>query len=589
MTYLAALRLVAVLIAIAGLADPAFTVMRPVKQPLAIVIVSDAANVGGAFAGAQQRLIGSLTDAFEISTRAYSLQQRSSACPLVGACVIVSAGTAPRRLTAGAIVLGAVQMNPSTTRGIRIDGVEGPRNVHLNAQSSVRVRLRRDDSATRAAVQLYDSGVLIGEETISGPPRPSTDGEETVTVTWVPMAPGPRRLEIGAVPLDTATAVESTDSTRHLVRETVDYGVDVKDTPQRVLAYQPEPSWLGTFVRRALEADSRFDVEALTQLAPGVMVSKGQRRSLDELVTQVSTVIVSSVHSLRDSDVDRLDRFVRVRGGSLVLLPDRSVTGPVTRLMPADSTESAELSPVAVGLLRASELLSFPSALVGTTVLEQAGGKAVIVSRATGRGRVIVSGAMDAWRYRDPNFARFWTTLVADASAAAGEPLEVKLADPLLMPGEETEITVELHTDEVLPNELSAEGTVECPSGTRGVRLWPGARRGSFRGTVAPQGTGACAVRVEVSGLAAGQARLLVASNVRRLPPGASLEAAIAAHHGIVVPIGDEARLIQRARDHATSEQHPQSSRPMRSPWWILPFTACIGFEWWLRRRRGLR
>ena len=28
--------------------------------------------------------------------------------------------------------------------------------------------------------------------------------------------------------------------------------------------------------------------------------------------------------------------------------------------------------------------------------------------------------------------------------------------------------------------------------------------------------------------------------------------------------------------------------RPMRSPWWILPFTLALAGEWWLRRRRGL-
>ena len=29
--------------------------------------------------------------------------------------------------------------------------------------------------------------------------------------------------------------------------------------------------------------------------------------------------------------------------------------------------------------------------------------------------------------------------------------------------------------------------------------------------------------------------------------------------------------------------------RPMRSPWWIVPFGLALGAEWWLRRRRGGR
>jgi hypothetical protein len=27
---------------------------------------------------------------------------------------------------------------------------------------------------------------------------------------------------------------------------------------------------------------------------------------------------------------------------------------------------------------------------------------------------------------------------------------------------------------------------------------------------------------------------------------------------------------------------------PMRSAWWLIPFTALLGAEWWWRRRRGL-
>jgi hypothetical protein len=31
------------------------------------------------------------------------------------------------------------------------------------------------------------------------------------------------------------------------------------------------------------------------------------------------------------------------------------------------------------------------------------------------------------------------------------------------------------------------------------------------------------------------------------------------------------------------------TTHPMRSGWWTLPFAVCLGGEWWLRRKRGLR
>ena len=54
----------------------------------------------------------------------------------------------------------------------------------------------------------------------------------------------------------------------------------------------------------------------------------------------------------------------------------------------------------------------------------------VVVEYPLGAGRVLFSGAMDAWRYRaspDDGFGRFWRTRIAEAALAAPGRLEVSL------------------------------------------------------------------------------------------------------------------------------------------------------------------
>jgi hypothetical protein len=57
---------------------------------------------------------------------------------------------------------------------------------------------------------------------------------------------------------------------------------------------------------------------------------------------------------------------------------------------------------------------------------------------------------------------------------------------------------------------------------------------------------------------------------------------------GLSAPAGGEEPLIQSLLE-PSAPAVPVERHPMRSPWWILPFAACLGVEWWDRRRRGLR
>jgi hypothetical protein len=56
-----------------------------------------------------------------------------------------------------------------------------------------------------------------------------------------------------------------------------------------------------------------------------------------------------------------------------------------------------------------------------------------------------------------------------------------------------------------------------------------------------------------------------------------------------VVDAGDIAPLVTRSREIRDEARHSRETHPMRSPWWIVPFAACLSAEWWLRRRAELR
>ncbi len=83
---------------------------------------------------------------------------------------------------------------------------------------------------------------------------------------------------------------------------------------------------------------------------------------------------------------------------------------------------------------------AIPDALLpgAETLLRVAGsaaaGSPVIVGSPLGEGYAIVSGALDAWRYRDraqDGFDRFWRDTISTRAAAVPEPVEITL-DPVV-------------------------------------------------------------------------------------------------------------------------------------------------------------
>ena len=570
-----ALRGLAIAIAVAGVVDPTLTRETLVRQPLAIVVADESGMSSG------QRLRELLETDYDVAAYTPVEWSKAAACPAQGGCVLVADGRMPERVTAGAKVIGAVR--PSVPDATVITAVAVPGPVHVRASALLSVRV----TGAASRLEVFDDGILVGASDIGG-----AGTLHDVTVEWVPIAAGVRRLTVRAGHAEAQV------------------GVVVADAAVPVLYHEPEATWLGTFVRRALEDDARFAVEGRTRLAPPVAVTRGSLgRAVGsmtrESLSEAGTVVVTAPDALSAAEVDLLERFVRIRGGSLILLPDRRITGAVTRLVPRIIGERRENAPVAVGPLRATEILSFDGRTTGVTVLESAGERAVVVSRALGRGRVIASGALDAWRNRDGGgaFKGFWTSLVADAGAAAGATLNVTVDPPLLAHGEEAVVVAEWRTLADLPAKMTAEASLRCGGARSSVRLWPGARPGTFTGTVRAEAMGECDLAVKLSEQslgttdAAGEREVKSSVHIsaghrtqkNKLAPPPVLTAAMAAHGGVVVTTGDESGLAARVREQMPARREPRESRPVRSPWWIVPFAACLGGEWWLRRRAGLR
>jgi len=136
---------------------------------------------------------------------------------------------------------------------------------------------------------------------------------------------------------------------------------------------------------------------------------------------------------------------------------------------------------------------------------------------------------------------------------------------------------------------LSASGWMTCDGQREAVRWWPGGRPGTFEGVVRPTGGRQCEVSVTIDDLTT-SLPLAVRTEVHRGPVhDDALEAAVQAHGGVVAEIGDgENSLLARASAQLPAVEASAPTWPMRSPYWLILFTACLSSEWWLRRRAGL-
>lgn len=578
------LRGMALAIAVAGTIDPSVAIDRAQVPPVTVAVLD--ADVPDALQAAE-RVRASLSASFDPQVHLVARAGRNAACPPMRACVLVASRRVPVHVLGdGASLVGVVNTDPDDAKSVRITQVEGAAEQHPLAAGLLRVHLAGAAAEDDTRIDVLDGDALVGGTTMGA-------GATVADVRWWPIAPGARRLIVRARAADAADDAEGQSKV-----EAIDVGVDVRATTREVLVHETRPSWASLFVRRAIEADPRFRIRARSRLGPDLSVAIGEPARLDAATLgRASVAIIGGPEALNVSEVDLLDRFVRLRGGSLILVPDRPLSGPVVRLVPGGVRERLEREPLAAGPLRASELLVLPSGPTWHALGSTPDGASVLATRASGDGRIVISGAMDAWRFRADNEARFdnvWRSLVAEAAEAAGRPLEVTVSPRVSAPGDEVRIELAHRSMSVARTDLRASVEVTCDGAeTEVVRLWPSGR-GRLAGGFTAARPGACHIRASAAapGTEEAVAAFLVTSQVRHADDGAGrrrLESLATAYAAPVVRAGEEAGLAARIAGRMPPQTTQATLNPMRSPWWIVPFVVTLAGEWWLRRRAGLR
>lgn len=565
------LRAVAVTIAVAAIADPVLTVSRSVPHRVVV------ARLASANADAEEAAIRSALPGAEISVR--TAGHGRLPCAPGESCVMVADGSMAAALPDdldGPVSLIRVSTPAGPNVAIQSAVVSAAQNAA--ASGIVRATLAGIGVAgRRTEIHVTDGAATVG----SAVHEWTADGEATIEVAWWPLGDGPRALRVAARPFDgEASAIDNA----------IDVGVTVNSNRTRVLLFEARPSWASAFVRRALEDDPRFEVEHRVGLAPSLAAGTPGTRLTVPTLDAVPVVVAGGLDGLGAGEVSLLERFVRERGGTLILVPDREISGAAARLVSGQWTEHLEASPAAVGRLRASETLRLVRATPFDTVLGAIADRPVIVVSPAGRGRVVVSGAMDAWRHRDADegaFDRFWRSVVLEL-AAAGDALQIDLPQPIAAPGAHVPFTVRHRLMEAArPRTVTASAT--CGAGAAGpIRLWPQGAAGVFSGAVPMEGGESCELRVEVEEGPVATRGIAVTSGAT-----GSVSAVMRALERIAERtgggVGDAATVSEALAGMQKPAATPTPSHPMRSPWWMSPFVACLGLEWWLRRRSGLR
>ena len=627
------LRVAAIASAVAGVVDPAM-MMSGATRPRLAVVVSIAEPPELPLAGrVRDRLVRSLGAAYEIVPQ---IDSNTAAAIVIGdrypdepvreslpvATVTIANETGP--VLSARRILGQAQDEPRVEGPrVRVVRVETPREVPAATAIHVDVEVEGLAAGGRTTdVTARIAGLEVGRAShqwsadrerwragidvvpIGEPPWIVRVDARTPVVSGSPsltLATSGRNVAEGETTAGTASSTRSArlKASRSML-DGADTSVDLRRNAFRVEVYEPRPSWAATFVRRALEADARFQVESVSFSSRGIAARTRDDVPLsDPRIDAFDVLIVGGLDRLSAADVRSLDRYMRERRGAVVLLPDLGIDRwPVRELLPvAPLTERLLEQPVklettkGVASLEVSELLVPGNLTPGIDLVSSVAGSdpsPVIVSMPHGGGRLLLSGAMDAWRFRAADggaFDRFWQATIAGLALAAPPPIDVSVVPPLLGPGERGEVIVRLLED--APVSASIDGD-------QAIRLRPEPETGVFRGTFTARGTPG---RSTIEVLAAGARRrtasrtLLVQADVRRVTPGAApaLSMLASSHRGIDVAPDRIADLERFVRGAVASPRSVVVRHPMRSGWWMIPFAVCLSAEWWVRRRRGLR
>lgn len=456
---------------------------------------------------------------------------------------------------------------------------------------SVIVRAHGARGAT-TTLRLEDGGLVVA----SAAHRWSADEERWhTTLSYLPERGGALRLRVRAdlLPGERCASDNVADLLAPAVRG-----------PIRVLVLESGVTWPAVFVRRALEAAPGFAVSAIQHATKPVATRAGSPpRGLSHGdLSPYEVVVIGQPESLNGEALNAVRWFVEQRGGVAVLVPDRPLPARYADLAGSATLEAKTLdAPVALGGsgdgLMAGDL-AIPRTLppLAFTLASDPAGAPVVFGLRRGMGAVIVSGALDAWRYRDRHdsvFARFWPAAILQQAAAVPPLVEVTAIPSLARPGDLVRVTARLRgtelaagTERVVVPAASAAALNPAARSETGVRLWPAPEPGTYEGEWRPGAAGDYAVEASI-GESSGATIVKVAADAA-VPAGDDDGLAIAAGATGGGVFDDEPALVRALSDALPARTVMRPFKPARSPWYAAAFTLLLCGEWALRRRRGL-
>jgi hypothetical protein len=571
-----ALRSIAVAIALAALLDPALVVGR--RAPLALEFIAGSTDRAPQI---RQRLLAAMKGEVTIVPSGQ------------GEAIVVVDGTVPAEAIRERVTVSIVAPPPGPNLRVArsrpaahaIPGFEFRLPVEFEARG-----LAGRTSTVTAAID----GVEVGrvEHTWTSAAR------QRVAVPVVVLAPGRHTVRIAAAAFEDESRSED---------NAIDVLVVAIDRPLRVAFLERRPSWTAGFLRRILETDPTFEIASVLTPSRGIEVrtSNAPSRVTPAALERFDLIVAGAPEELGDSELRALRTFMADRGGAVLLLPDRTPTGPYTRTIPVAGFDETLLErPARVAAasgghaFRASELAIPRTRTQALTPLASlADGRPVVASWPIGAGLLMFSGALDAWRFRgddDAALGSFWRSTLASAAMQAPPPIQVEVADDRGGGGTYDHVTVRVRSTEFVRD---AAGSItwpvvsaaasDAPGASSPLRLWPTAEPGVLEGRMPASASGRRLVHVE-----AGSAQASVSATPSATPGVAADDdenaRIAAATGGVAVPETELSRLIDHLRSVRPAET-PATVRPMRSAWWTLPFAAVLCGEWALRRRRGER
>lgn len=592
MTAATALRVLAIGLVVGGLIDPARTVSRRLVVMVDVAVPRATGSAEPATTTASAALARALTAALgddaAVRTRGYADGEPLPCASDVACVVVTDPGVVPRGgMSEREQPLFTVAPATQAETAVAIDEVSlTPAHVDEQAVAVVTVT-GRAPAGRETVIDVRDGDIPAGSAVHTW-----TDASPvTVRVPWWPARSGRRTL--------TVTACTGGEAAAAAVTALVDVAAD----PLPVLVIDARPSWAVTFVRRALDADTRLAVDTVSGLAPGLAAGRGRAVVDDARVAQARVVVLGGLDALTASDVGRYRRVMVSRGGAVVLVPDAAVTGAATGLLPGQWRRRLDSVPSDAGGLRASEWLLASDLADGDEVLAAHAGQPAIVSRPMGEGRLVVVGALDAWRQRafvppggeasDPTavtpFARAWQDLVTGLARGTAPPVDVQVT---AAPGDD-EAVVDVQGRTMQPvTSWSASAQVVCGQDAQVLRLMPQARAGHFRGRARlPRSGAACEIVAAITGV--GEARATLALPSRTPAYGrrviARLRQLATDSGGLAAEPDDVAGVHAAIAALRPSAAMAGTAYPARHWLWGVATALALGAEWWLRRRAGQR